>query len=154
MQSSRKSTKISQKKNKSPQNYIPNRLFITLDQLRGQGEWKGRWDRQKSGQRENCGFAFERDEGKFPSWYSSVKNTEVTLLSQGPSHQALNKCYSVCWHCTLFGMGVVKMDMDKNNKGKKGGKKHFCRFSPCLHLLLSVVIMKSHLHCGHKRCLF
>lgn len=50
------------------------------------------------------------------------------------------------------------MDMDKNNKEKKKGKKSisagFFFFLPCPHLLLSVVIMKSHLHCGRKRCLF
>lgn len=61
---------------------------------------------------------FERDQGKFPSWYSSVKNTEASLFSQGLSLQALKKCYSVCWQGALFGMGVVKMDIDKNNKKK------------------------------------
>lgn len=79
---------------------------------------------------------FERDQAKFPSWYSGVKNTEATLFGQGLSPQALNKCYSVCWQWTLAGTGDVKMDTDKNNQGKSGRKKQFLSVQTCCCLWL------------------
>lgn len=70
--------------------------------------------------------------------------TKASLFSQGPSLQALDKCYSVCWQEALFGMGAVKMDIDKNNKDKAGKTSISEGFFLRPQLLLPLVTMKSY----------
>lgn len=79
---------------------------------------------------------FERDQGKFPSWYSGVKNTEATLFGQGLSPQALNKCYSVCWQWTLAGTRDVRMDTDKEKVGENNIPFGFLSLQTCFCLWL------------------
>lgn len=145
------------KKNKSLQNYIPKPTIYNPQPAERTGRVEKEVRKTEIRTEGGLWHGFERDEGKFPSWYSGVKNTgRPSSVKVCLTRPWINGTVSVG---SGLRVGTRDEKMDTKTLKKKCGEKSisvsFLHVQTCCCLWPHITDYTplTCQHCRHKRCL-